>query len=91
MTEPEPTLFTMPGARPTRQRRKSTKPREIRLVRPWVLLGGHAEPRAHLLVPGDVKNSKGALLTRCGRAGYRIQVEGQPMALLCSACWELVQ
>jgi len=84
------TLFdTTPFGPERRKRRVKPRPHEVRLNKPWVLLGGHHEARAHLLHPNGAMTKEGALYARCGRSGYRIDVEGHPMALVCGACWEL--
>lgn len=77
------------GPEPRRKRRRKPHPQEIRLSRPWVLLGGHLEARAHLLAPNGATTKEGALYARCGHSGYRIDVDGHPMALLCGTCWRL--
>jgi len=76
-----------PDPRPKRVRKP--RPQEVRLAKPWVLLGGHLGARAHLLSPNGSMTKEGALHARCGHSGYRINVEGHPMALVCGACWNL--
>jgi hypothetical protein len=84
--------ITVYGGPERQRRRRSARPREVRLQRPWVLLGtARSEPKAHLLVLNAAPNKNGGWRTRCGRVGYRIEIEGHPMALVCATCWDIAR
>jgi hypothetical protein len=79
-------------ARPVRAVRQP--PTEIRLQAPWMLVRhANGPPLAHLpgvwtSSPDDVKARQGgAVRTYCGRYGGALHVDGEPMALVCRACW----
>lgn len=85
----EETLFDVGGYGGPPRRRSRRKPpiTEIHLVKPWVLLGHHGhEPVAHLLKHNALPNKDGAWRARCGRLGYRIEIEGRPLARVCRTC-----
>lgn len=86
------------GPAPTKRRRK-TRPQEIRLNKPWVLLRQHnGPPTAHLI--NDVVKAfptarekdaikNGAVRAKCGKFGKPLAVDGHPMAFVCHACWDI--
>jgi hypothetical protein len=79
-----------PYGGPERQRRpRKARPDEIRLQPPWVLLSNKRGPVAHLLDRNASPDREGTWRTRCGRYGYRVNVEGAPMAKVCHACLSL--
>jgi hypothetical protein len=88
---PKDTLFdTAPFGGPPRQpRKRKPKGDEVRLEPPWVLLSGHRGPLAHLLVEGAKPNEDEGWPTQCGRLGYRVNIEGTPMAKVCGVCLSL--
>jgi hypothetical protein len=72
---------------PERKRRlRKTTPDEIRLLPPWVLLSNKRGPMAHLLRRDAAPDAEGTWRARCGRYGYRVEVEGTPMGKVCQAC-----
>lgn len=77
--------------RPPRPRRR-TAPSEVKLFPPWVLLSSRrGGPVAHLLTAKAAPNQYGAWPTRCERLGYRVLIEGHPMARCCAPCWHIYQ
>lgn len=86
MTLFDPSEFGGPERRPRRRRQR---PDEIRLAPPWVLLSNRRGPVAHLLAHNAVPNENGGWRTRCGRIGYKVTVDGRPMAKVCHACLDL--
>lgn len=80
-------LFETFGAPEPRRRKQA--PDEIRFKPPWVLLSNKRGPVAHLLKKDAAPDNEGTWRTRCGRYGYRVNVEGQPMAKVCHACLSL--
>lgn len=80
------------GPAPPPKRKRRPRPAEVRLYRPWVLVGTRrGMPTAHLLNPQsrDHANQLGAILTACDRHGYIIQLDGHPLAKVCATCWDI--
>jgi len=87
------TLFDLSefgGPEPERRAKRRAAPDEIRLRPPWVLLSGARHgPIAHLLPDKAMPNKDRAWPTRCGNLGYRVTVDGSPMARCCGTCWRI--
>jgi len=93
------TLFdASPYGTETPRRARKSRPDEIRLEPPWVLIRSHsAPPTAHLLADIFKPNERdllaarnGAVRTVCDHYGMPMTVDGHPMAKLCHSCWDHV-
>jgi len=78
-------------ARPKQTRTRRQRPDMVRLQPPWVLIGQAGKtPVAHTLSrrANDFANKDGAVLTACDRRGYIIPVDGNPLAPVCTRCFD---